>query len=97
MIVIAPNLARMDIEEKKQQPEQTSEEERSVDSSAESEAREEREVEKELEGGAAQTEVPVGEPLHKKESVNNVAAIPNGGLTAWLQVLGSFFLFCNTW
>jgi hypothetical protein len=23
--------------------------------------------------------------------------IPNGGLTAWLQVLGSFFLFFNTW
>jgi len=23
--------------------------------------------------------------------------IPNGGLTAWLQVLGSFFLFFNSW
>lgn len=23
--------------------------------------------------------------------------IPNGGLVAWLQVLGSFFLFLNTW
>ena len=23
--------------------------------------------------------------------------IPNGGLTAWLQVIGSFFLFFNTW
>lgn len=22
---------------------------------------------------------------------------PNGGLTAWLQVLGGFFLFFNTW
>ena len=22
---------------------------------------------------------------------------PNGGLTAWLQVAGSFFLFFNTW
>jgi hypothetical protein len=22
---------------------------------------------------------------------------PNGGLTAWLQVVGSFFLFFNTW
>jgi hypothetical protein len=23
--------------------------------------------------------------------------IPNGGLTAWLQVLGAFFLFFNSW
>lgn len=28
-------------------------------------------------------------------SVNN--EIPNGGLTAWLQVVGSFFLFLNCW
>lgn len=24
-------------------------------------------------------------------------AIPNGGLLAWLQVLGSFLLFFNSW
>lgn len=30
-------------------------------------------------------------------SVNNFASIPNGGLQAWLQVLGSFFLFVNSW
>lgn len=24
-------------------------------------------------------------------------AVPNGGLTAWLQVLGSFFLMMNSW
>ena len=30
-------------------------------------------------------------------SVNNVASIPNGGLAAWLQVVGSFFLFFNSW
>jgi hypothetical protein len=30
-------------------------------------------------------------------SVNNVSSIPNGGARAWLQVLGSFFLFFNTW
>jgi hypothetical protein len=35
--------------------------------------------------------------LKKVASVNDVAAIPNGGLRAWLQVLGSFFLFFNTW
>jgi hypothetical protein len=24
-------------------------------------------------------------------------AVPNGGLTAWLQVVGSFFLMMNSW
>jgi hypothetical protein len=33
----------------------------------------------------------------KAVSVNNVSAIPNGGMTAWLQVLGAFFLFFNSW
>ncbi|KAL2025217.1 hypothetical protein VTO58DRAFT_105307, partial [Aureobasidium pullulans] len=33
----------------------------------------------------------------KAVSVNNVAAIPNGGTKAWLQVLGAFFLFFNSW
>ncbi|CAI6340511.1 unnamed protein product [Periconia digitata] len=28
---------------------------------------------------------------------NNASSIPDGGLVAWLQVLGSFFLFFNTW
>lgn len=30
-------------------------------------------------------------------SVNDLSKIPNGGVRAWLQVLGSFFLFMNTW
>jgi hypothetical protein len=30
-------------------------------------------------------------------NVNNVSSIPNGGLWAWLQVLGAFFLFFNSW
>ena len=42
-----------------------------------------------------------GSPLEKvasaKPSINNIKSVPNGGLTAWLQVLGSFFLFFNTW
>jgi len=41
-----------------------------------------------------------GEKLEKKStkaSVNNVSSIPNGGLRAWLQVVGVFFLFFNTW
>lgn len=29
-------------------------------------------------------------------SVNDIRSVPNGGLWAWLQVLGSFFLFFNT-
>lgn len=28
---------------------------------------------------------------------NFQADIPNGGLLAWLQVVGSFFLFFNSW
>jgi hypothetical protein len=30
-------------------------------------------------------------------SVNHVDSIPNGGFQAWLQVLGAFFLFFNSW
>ncbi len=29
--------------------------------------------------------------------VSDLTSIPNGGLMAWLQVAGSFFLFFNTW
>lgn len=38
-----------------------------------------------------------GGPVEKRASVNNVGAIPNGGLRAWLQVVGAFFLFFNSW
>lgn len=30
-------------------------------------------------------------------SVNDLKTIPNGGTKAWLQVLGAFFLFFNSW
>jgi hypothetical protein len=35
----------------------------------------------------------------KKQGVqaNDLSAIPNGGTKAWLQAVGSFFLFFNTW
>lgn len=46
------------------------------------------------EGGAMGAEL---EKKATKFSVNNVSSIPNGGLTAWLQVLGAFFIFFNTW
>ncbi|EMC93054.1 hypothetical protein BAUCODRAFT_272483 [Baudoinia panamericana UAMH 10762] len=32
-----------------------------------------------------------------KPSVNNIKSVPNGGLVAWLQVLGSFFIYWNSW
>lgn len=32
-----------------------------------------------------------------KHSINNISSVPNGGLLAWLQVLGAFFLFFNSW
>lgn len=28
---------------------------------------------------------------------SSASEVPNGGAKAWLQVLGSFFLFFNTW
>lgn len=32
-----------------------------------------------------------------KANVNDTDSIPNGGTIAWLQVLGTFFIFFNTW
>jgi hypothetical protein len=37
------------------------------------------------------------EPPQPVVSNNQINEIPNGGLKAWLQVLGSFFLFFNSW
>lgn len=33
----------------------------------------------------------------QKASVNDTSSIPNGGFKAWLQVVGTFFIFFNTW
>lgn len=33
----------------------------------------------------------------QEEQPDLADAIPDGGLTAWLQVVGSFFLFFNSW
>ena len=35
--------------------------------------------------------------LQRSKSVTNAASIPDGGLWAWLQVLGGFFLLFNSW
>ena len=37
------------------------------------------------------------EVTEAKESKPPVDTIPDGGVIAWLQVLGSFFLFFNSW
>jgi len=33
----------------------------------------------------------------EKANVHNTDTVPNGGLNAWTQVAGSFFLVFNTW
>ncbi|KAF2660427.1 MFS general substrate transporter [Lophiostoma macrostomum CBS 122681] len=33
----------------------------------------------------------------KKPSIRDASSIPDGGLWAWLQVVGAFFLFFNSW
>lgn len=40
---------------------------------------------------------PQGNELEKAVSANDISSIPNGGVVAWLQVLGSFLLFMNSW
>lgn len=50
--------------------------------------------------GLMKTISKIGVPASKvstRASVNNTSQIPNGGKLAWMQVVGSFFLFFNTW
>jgi hypothetical protein len=54
----------------------------------------------EIAANGQEVDVEAGEPVKKvttKHSVSNVASIPNGGALAWMQVVGAFFLFFNTW
>ncbi|KAI9700969.1 MAG: hypothetical protein M1820_006614 [Bogoriella megaspora] len=39
----------------------------------------------------------ISKQASSKPSVHSMRAIPNGGLQAWLQVVGAFFLFFNSW
>jgi len=39
----------------------------------------------------------IGTSQEVETSDQMIEKIPNGGLDAWLQVLGSFFLFFNSW
>lgn len=40
---------------------------------------------------------PVEKPEQAQAQPAPANEPPNGGVTAWLQVLGSFILFLNTW
>lgn len=42
----------------------------------------------------AEAEIP---PPPQGPAVASFANVPDGGLLAWSQVVGSFFLFFNTW
>ena len=33
----------------------------------------------------------------EKPSINNIKSVPNGGFRAWMQVVGVFFIFLNSW
>lgn len=35
--------------------------------------------------------------VETKANSHDIASVPDGGLVAWVQVLGSFMLFFNTW
>jgi hypothetical protein len=37
------------------------------------------------------------QPPQGSEKYDDPGPLPNGGTKAWLQVLGSFFLFFNSW
>lgn len=50
--------------------------------------------------GLTKTSSKIGFPatnVSTRVSVNDTSQIPNGGTMAWIQVVGSFFLFFNTW
>ncbi|KAE8378992.1 major facilitator superfamily domain-containing protein [Aspergillus bertholletiae] len=44
-------------------------------------------------------DIPVDETpeAQTKASVHDTASIPDGGIKAWMQVVGTFFMFFNTW
>ena len=52
-------------------------------------------VESKAASAGASPSAPTGPPGHGH--VNDLSSVPNGGLRAWLQVVGAFMLFFNTW
>jgi hypothetical protein len=56
---------------------------------------EEKSIGEESEAGRPQ---PLGEAAPQVSNTSpGPGPVPNGGLTAWLQVLGAWILFFNTW
>lgn len=49
--------------------------------------------------GSVEKEAPkdIAETSSSTPEVKPARTIPNGGLQAWLQVVGAFFLYFNTW
>lgn len=64
---------------------------------ADERSKEEDQYEDDEEEGDDEPGPDVERVISVNPSVNNVSSIPNGGLWAWLQVLGAFFLFFNSW
>ncbi|KAF2457566.1 major facilitator superfamily domain-containing protein [Lineolata rhizophorae] len=69
----------------------------SASSSKDSNGVEQVEAAVEAKGNDPEVAAAAAKTEDKTTSVSNVAAIPDGGLSSWLQVLGSFFLFFNSW
>lgn len=47
--------------------------------------------------GEKETPKDIIETASSTPEVKPARTIPNGGLQAWLQVVGAFFLYFNTW
>jgi hypothetical protein len=45
----------------------------------------------------AATVPPGSAPTSRQGNINDLNSVPNGGARAWLQVVGAFMLFFNTW
>lgn len=54
--------------------------------------KDDKEQEQEQQGDGVEAE-----KIDSRHSANSISSVPNGGLTAWLQVLGAWCLFFNTW
>ena len=50
-----------------------------------------------MKGKASQPEKPQQNGLSTAAAANPTAPPPDGGLVAWLQVVGAAFLFFNSW
>jgi hypothetical protein len=51
----------------------------------------------EAKAAVASAAPPGSAPTPGQGHVNDLSSVPNGGFRAWLQVVGAFMLFFNTW